>query len=68
MEPKIALESFRAQVVQIEGRERRARPVLPFAIADVDSRPPGNGLAVGALHEIAGGGNGAAARVGNSRP
>lgn len=57
--PKVALESLRAQIAQIEGRERRARSVLPFGIAEVDSRLPGNGLAVGALHEIAGGGNGA---------
>ncbi|MBZ0123664.1 MAG: damage-inducible protein [Roseovarius sp.] len=57
--PKVALESLRAQIAQIEDRERRARSVLPFGIAEVDSRLPGNGLAVGALHEIAGGGNGA---------
>ena len=59
MGPKVALESLRAQIAQIEGRERRARSVLPFGIAEVDSRLPGNGLAVGTLHEIAGGGNGA---------
>jgi protein ImuA len=33
--------------------------VLPFGVEAVDSRLPGGGLAVGALHEVAGGGNGA---------
>jgi protein ImuA len=33
--------------------------VLPFGIAEVDSRLPGGGLALGALHEVAGGGSGA---------
>jgi protein ImuA len=50
---------LRAQIKRIEGREKRARSVLPFGIAAVDSRLPGGGLALGALHEIAGGGNGA---------
>jgi protein ImuA len=53
-----ALESLRVQVQQIEGRHRRATTVLPFGIAAVDSRLPGGGLQRGALHEIAGGGNG----------
>ncbi len=35
------------------------KSVLPFGIANIDSRLPGGGLALGALHEIAGGGNGA---------
>jgi len=35
------------------------KSVLPFGIADIDSRLPGGGLTLGALHEIAGGGNGA---------
>jgi len=50
---------LRAQVRQIEGRHRRASSVLPFGLADIDSRLPGGGLAKGALHEVAGGGNGA---------
>lgn len=59
MRPPSALESLRAQVRQIEGRHRRATPVLPFGIAPVDSRLPAGGLPCGALHEVAGGGNGA---------
>ncbi|WP_089216184.1 ImuA family protein [Sphingopyxis indica] len=54
-----AIQSLRAQIAQIEGRQRRARTALPFGIAEVDSRLPGGGLAIGALHEVAGGGNGA---------
>jgi protein ImuA len=57
--PTSAIESLRVQVRQIEGRRRRATTVLPFGIAAVDSRLPGGGLLVGALHEVAGGGNGA---------
>ena len=33
--------------------------MLPFGITGIDSRLPGGGLTLGALHEIAGGGNGA---------
>lgn len=54
-----AVESLRAQIEKIEGRCPRAKSVLPFGIADVDSRLPGGGIALGALHEVAGGGNGA---------
>jgi protein ImuA len=59
LRPEPAIESLRAQIEKIEGRSRRAKSVLPFGIAEVDSRLPGGGLAVGALHEVAGGGNGA---------
>jgi len=59
LRPEPAIESLRAQIEKIEGRSRRARSVLPFGIAEMDSRLPGGGLARGALHEVAGGGNGA---------
>ncbi|WP_334147154.1 ImuA family protein [Hyphomicrobium sp.] len=59
MRPRPAIESLRAQIEKIEGRSQRARSALPFGIAEIDSRLPGGGLALGALHEIAGGGNGA---------
>jgi protein ImuA len=45
-----------AQIEKIEGRSRRGKSVLPFGIAELDSRLPGR-LAHGALHEVAGGGN-----------
>lgn len=57
--PKIAIEHLRAQIERIEGRSLRARSVLPFGVAEVDARLPGGGLVLGALHEVAGGGNGA---------
>ncbi|WP_234906976.1 hypothetical protein [Rhizobium rhizogenes] len=56
MRPSPAIESLRAQIEKIEGRGRRVQSVLPFGISDIDSRLPGSGLALGALHEIAGGG------------
>lgn len=59
MRSQPAIESLRAQIQQIEARNRRAQSVLPFGLAEVDSRLPGGGLALGALHEEAGGGNGA---------
>lgn len=57
MRPPSAPKSLRVQ--QIEGRHRRATTVLPFGVAAVDSRLPGGGPPRGALHEVAGGGNGA---------
>lgn len=54
-----ALAALRMRIAQIEGRSRRGGSVLPFGIRAVDARLPGGGLALGALHEVAGGGNGA---------
>lgn len=59
MRPEPAIESLRAQIEKIVGRSRRTKSVLPFGIAEIDSRLPGGGMARGALHEVAGGGNGA---------
>ncbi len=59
MRPEPDIESLRAQIEKIEGRGQRARSVLPFGITEVDLRLPGGGLTLGALHEVAGGGNGA---------
>lgn len=52
-------ERLRTTIERIEGRSARAKKVLPFGIPEVDARLPGGGLAMGALHEVAGGGNGA---------
>ncbi len=59
MRPQPVFQSLRDQIERIEGRSARGRTVLPFGIATLDSRLPGGGLALGALHEVAGGGNGA---------
>jgi protein ImuA len=56
--PQPAIDALRVQIEKIEGPRRRAQSVLPFGVAEVDSRLPGKGLSRGALHEIAGGGNG----------
>jgi protein ImuA len=53
------VERIREQIQRLEGGSARSRTVLPFGVEAVDSRLPGGGLAVGALHEVAGGGNGA---------
>lgn len=37
----------------------RTREALPFGVDEIDRHLPGGGLALGALHEVAGGGNGA---------
>ena len=57
--PPSDIEVLRAQVRQIEERRRRVTTALPFGIAETDARLPAGGLALGALHDVAGGGNGA---------
>lgn len=59
MRGQTAIDHLRDHIARIEGRSNRARSVLPFGISEVDRRLPGGGLALGALHEVAGGGNGA---------
>lgn len=53
------IERIRSQIQRLEGTAVRTRTVLPFGVEAIDSRLPGGGLIVGALHEVAGGGNGA---------
>jgi len=52
------LSDLRERIRRIEGGTTQRRPNLPLGIQHID-RLPGGGLARGALHEIAGGGNGA---------
>lgn len=54
-----ALDTVRERIREIESARRTSHGALPFSIAAVDARLPAGGLAFGALHEIAGGGNGA---------
>jgi hypothetical protein len=44
------VERIREQIQRLEGGSARSRTVLPFGVEAVDSRLPGGGLAVGALH------------------
>jgi len=57
--PRPALDTLRARIARIESSGRIRHAVLPFGVDAVDTRLPGGGLALGALHEIAGGGSGA---------
>ncbi len=54
-----AIAELRERIARLEGGAGRARKVLPFGITEIDGKLPGGGLALGALHEVAGGGNGA---------
>src|ERR1700730_4685181 len=53
------VEALRARIRRLEGAAGRQRLVLPFGIKAIDRHLPGGGLALGALHEVAGGGHGA---------
>jgi protein ImuA len=48
------LQTLRAQVARIEGREGRAAGVLPFGDPRVDGCLPGGGLPLGRWHELGG--------------
>jgi protein ImuA len=54
-----AIEELRTRIQRLEGASGRRRLVLPFGIQAIDRHLPGGGLALGALHEVAGGGHGA---------
>src|ERR1700749_3228244 len=58
--PHAAVQALRTRLQFLDGAVRRRRAVLPFGVPEVDGRLPDGGLALGALHEVAGGGNGAA--------
>lgn len=57
--PRAIVEKLRERIQRLEGDAGRRRTVLPFGIKAIDQHLPEGGLALGALHEIAGGGNGA---------
>src|SRR6202162_3785916 len=57
--PLPVVEELRERIQRLEGGSARRRTVLPFGIKEIDRHLPGGGLALGALHEVAGGGNGA---------
>lgn len=54
-----AIAELRERIARLDGGSGRTRSVLPFGLPEIDRRLPGGGLALGALHEVAGGGNGA---------
>src|ERR1700719_4353501 len=53
------LNALRERIQRLEGGAARPHTVLPFGLQAIDQHLPGGGLLVGALHEVAGGGNGA---------
>ncbi|MBY0134825.1 ImuA family protein [Paracoccus yeei] len=55
-----ALAALHARIALIEGDGGPARGSLPFGVPDLDRRLPSGGLALGCLHEVAGGGKDAA--------
>ncbi|WP_095203529.1 ImuA family protein [Mesorhizobium carmichaelinearum] len=57
--PPAVISDLRERIQRLEGSTARRRTVLPFGIREIDRILPGGGLAVGSLHEVAGGGNGA---------
>ena len=54
-----AIAALRTRIAQLEGEGARRHEALPFGVPQLDRRLPGGGLALGCLHEVAGGGNGA---------
>ncbi|RFC65845.1 ImuA family protein [Mesorhizobium denitrificans] len=56
---RFALSELRERIARLEGGSARRREVLSFGVPAIDRVLPGGGLALGALHEVAGGGNGA---------
>jgi hypothetical protein len=57
--PNAVVAALRERIRCLEGGARHRRAVLPFGFKAIDERLPEGGLALGALHEVAGGGNGA---------
>ena len=54
-----ALDAVRDRIRSIESAARKIHGALAFGVDAIDTRLPQGGLARGALHEVAGGGNGA---------
>jgi protein ImuA len=57
--PVAELAALRARIENLETSGRPRAGVLPFGVPVVDAALPQGGLALGALHEVAGGGDGA---------
>lgn len=50
------IADLQARIAHLEGGAGRPRAALPFGLAALDRLLPGGGLALGCLHEVAGGG------------
>lgn len=51
------IADLQARIAHLEGGAGRPRAALPFGLAALDRLLPGGGLALGCLHEVAGGGD-----------
>jgi len=57
--PSSVFEALRGEIARLEASARCPAGVLPFGLASLDEHLPAGGLQRGALHEVAGGGDGA---------
>lgn len=57
--PMATVAELRECIARLEGGQARVQTVLPFGVEAIDKVLPGGGLRLGALHEVAGGANGA---------
>jgi len=55
----VQIDILRQRIRRIEAGNRVSCGFLPFGVGEIDERLPGGGLALGALHEVAGGADGA---------
>lgn len=51
------ISDLQDRIDKLAGGAMKHRAALPFGVPEIDQRLPGGGIAYGALHEIAGGGN-----------
>lgn len=59
-EQLLVVEELRERLERIGSGPARLHETLPFGVEDIDHHLPGGGLKLGSLHEVSGGGNGAA--------
>lgn len=53
------VDALRDRIARLDGAPSRPRAALPFGVNAIDRRLAGGGMMLGALHEVAGRGNGA---------
>ncbi|CUX53377.1 hypothetical protein AGR7C_Lc190015 [Agrobacterium deltaense Zutra 3/1] len=56
----LVVEELRERLERIGNGPERLHETLPFGVDAIDHHLPGGGLKLGCLHELSGGGNGAA--------
>lgn len=53
------LKHLRAEIYRLQGYGSKAQTCIPIGLPEIDDRLPGRGLALGTIHEVAGGSMGA---------